>query len=268
VATNNQNYSDSRDQLLRPQAAGHASLARNQLLASQSFFLVDALVVAGLIIVASMIGVGCLLSWPKQNLISGTVRLRGQPVLITADQAGSGNAALEIKVTEGQQIERGAIVAIASAIGNGDAGQIEGGRVFLRTPVSGFVAKIEMPNSNAAQRNPVITVQPNSDGYEARFLVPPALAPYVQLHKKLKLLTLGFPEKKEFRGEVSRVWVPVSEGNLRNADVDGLNIAVSLGSERAGAPDTNELTEGTQVAAVIDEQRIPLISMLVPGGVR
>jgi hypothetical protein len=260
----NQDYSQSRETLLRPQATSFANNTEQQLQAVQSFSVVDRILYFGIAIILVAAAASFLVTWPKQQTVVGLVRLSGALAYVNVRQSDSENSILEVKVVEGQHVQRGETIAVAASVDHEQTSQFSKNQIHTQSPIKGIIKKIEVFDDSHHNKSAFIAVQPDDEGYEAQFHVPLEMANQLDLYKKIKVVALDAVGQKEYVGEISRYWISEPGAISKSSLGTDLSVVVRLDSQRRGFDDSARLTEGLRVSAIVSEQNVPLITMLAP----
>ncbi|MBP1202006.1 hypothetical protein JOD97_000020 [Duganella sp. 1411] len=241
----------ARDELFRIQAAQAAQRFQQQFLARQTFRRVDLLIIAALALIGVLVAMACLVRVPRHHALHGVIRPAAEPLLVSLSAAGTANSRLVLRVVEGQQVAQGALLGAVVTDRDGEV-------ATARAPVAGTVARIDWAEGHASAAAARITLEPLSPDYVARYELPPELGRFVSLHQKLPLAAEA--DARALSGEVVREWTAPGHGGQPEV----LNIAVKI------LPDGQplHLRNGAGITAVVDETRLPLIRMLMPGAAR
>lgn len=245
----------SRDELFRIQAAQAAQRFQQQFLARQTFRRVDLLIVGALALIAGLVAMSCLVSLPRHHAIHGVIRPAAEPSLVSLSAAGTLNSRLVLRVVEGEQVAQGALLGVVVSERDGEV-------AAARAPVAGTVTRIDWADGHAGAAAARIAVEPLSADYVVRYELPPELGRFISLHQKLSLAVEA--DSSALSGEVVREWMAPGRGG--QAEV--LNIAVKIMPDARPPHPTPHLRNGAGVTAVVDEARLPLIRMLMPGAAR
>jgi hypothetical protein len=255
------------DELFRAQAAKTSSQSSQLVLARQRYLRVDLLISGGVVAIGAFVVACSLISLPKHQFIHGVVRSNAKPYLLSIAGAHGALSGVELRVQEGQRIEKDAVIA---SITNFDASTASPGRAIpVRSPISGLVSRVDTPGPDTGLTGARIVIEPVTQDYLVHFEVPASLQRLVFPHQMLPLTIRSTTGPVTLMGEVTQEWTALRDGPGRAAQHDPVTVAMRvLPSSKNTDISSALLQPGMEVEAVIDEPRVPLIALLLPGAAK